>query len=68
MTATTFWDPAGAGYALNKAALLALEGETIEEGTDLGYNGYHSITMNGNVIYGDDVEEATAETMSQYPF
>ena len=68
LTATTFWDPAGAGYALNKAALLALEGETIEEGTDLGYNGYHSITMNGNVIYGDDVEEATAETMSQYPF
>lgn len=68
LTSTTFWDPAGAGYALNKVALMALEGEKIEEGIDLGYSGYNSITMNGNVIYGDDVEEATAETTDQYPF
>ena len=68
LTTTTFWDPAGAGYALNKVALLALEGETMEEGTDLGYPGYGSITMNENDIYGDDIEEATAETIGDYPF
>ena len=68
LTTTTFWDPAGAGYALNKVALMALEGETIEPGTDLGYPGYESITMNENDIYGNDVEEANAETMGNYPF
>ena len=68
LTATTFWDPAGAGYALNKVALMALEGEKLEEGTDLGYSGYEAITMQDNVIYGTDVEEATADTVDEYPF
>lgn len=68
LTATTFWDPAGAGYALNKVALMALEGQEITEGTDLGYAGYTAITMEDNVIYGDDVEEAVAETVDEYPF
>ena len=68
LTATTFWDPAGAGYALNKVALMALEGEKLEEGIDLGYSGYEAITMQDNVIYGTDVEEATADTVDEYPF
>lgn len=68
LTSTTFWDPAGAGYALNKVALMALEGETVEEGTDLGYAGYTSVTMTDNVIYGDDVLEAVADTVEDYPF
>lgn len=68
LTATTFWDPAGAGYALNKTALMALQGKTIETGTDLEYTGYHAITLNGNVIYGNDTLSATKENMADYPF
>jgi len=68
LTTTTFWDPAGAGYALNKVALMALRGEEIKTGTDLGYTGYESITLNGNVVYGSDTLSATKENMADYPF
>ena len=68
LTTTTFWDPAGAGYALNKAALMVLKGEEIKTGTDLGYTGYESITLDGNVIYGSDTLSATKENMADYPF
>ena len=47
---------------------MALEGEKLEEGIDLGYSGYEAITMQDNVIYGTDVEEATADTVDEYPF
>lgn len=68
LTETTFWDPAGAGYALNKVALMALKGENIETGTDLGYVGYDSITLDENVIYGNDTLSATKGNMGDYPF
>ena len=68
LSATTFWDPAGAGYALNKVALMVLEGQEITTGTDLGYPGYNSVVVNGNVIYGSDMLTATKENMADYPF
>ena len=68
LSATTFWDPAGAGYALNKVAQLVLEGKDIETGTDLGYNGYNSVVVKDNVIYGNDMLTATKDNMADYPF
>lgn len=68
LNCSSFWDPAGAGYATNKVAIMALTGEAIEEGADLGYSGYNSITMVDNVIYGNDMLTATAENMEDYPF
>jgi len=68
LRSSSFWDPAGAGYATNKVALLALEGEEIASGMDLGYSGYDSIVLVDNVVYGNDLITATAENMSDYPF
>lgn len=39
-----FWDPALAGEAQLAAAQVLAEGGTIEEGTDLGVEGYNSLT------------------------
>lgn len=68
LNATTFWDPAGAGYALNKVAQLVLEGVEIKTGTNLDYTGYESIILKDNVIYGSDMLTATKENMDDYPF
>ena len=65
---SSFWDPAGAGYATNKVALLALMGEEISTGLDLGYSGYESITLVENVVYGADMIVANAENMADYPY
>lgn len=66
--ATSAWDPAGAGYATNKVALLALTNGVIENGTDLGFTGYTSIKLVDNVVYGNDLITFTAENMAEYPF
>lgn len=39
-----FWDPALAGEAMLAAAQIIAEGGTIAEGTDLGVEGYNSLT------------------------
>jgi len=49
------WDPAGAGYAANAVALAILEGETIESGMDLGWEGYESITVDGGLIVANAI-------------
>ena len=54
------WDPANAAYACCSAALLACQGVEITEGTNLGM-GYESVTMNGNVIVGKDINEFTVD-------
>lgn len=66
----TFWDPAAAAYAMNKVALLVLEGQPIYDGMDLGvpYPGYDNITLDGNVLYGKSWVTATAENVDDYPF
>lgn len=68
LNCSSFWDPAGAGYATNKVALLALQGEAIADGMDLGYAGYNTIKLVDNVVYGADLITATAENMADYPF
>lgn len=67
---TACWDPAGAGYGLNKVAKMVLDGEAdqLGEGTDLGYKGYESLTIADKTLYGNDVIILTAENKDDYPF
>lgn len=66
----TFWDPRAQAYAMNKLALMVLEGEPIYDGMDLGipYPGYDNLRLVGKVLYGRGWIEATAENMHEYPF
>jgi simple sugar transport system substrate-binding protein len=63
-----FWDPAVAGQACNKLALMVINGEEIGEGTDLGIPGYNSLIVDGKVLYGDARVYVDAETAGDYPF
>jgi simple sugar transport system substrate-binding protein len=62
------WDPANAGYVMNKVAQMALQGKKVEDGMDLGVDGYRNIKLEGKVIYGSAWLDITRENMSQYPF
>jgi simple sugar transport system substrate-binding protein len=66
-----FWDPALAGEAQLEIARILAEGGTITEGTDLGIEGYESLTkLEGydNVFLGNASIAADAETAAQYDF
>jgi simple sugar transport system substrate-binding protein len=66
----SFWDPALAGYAMNKLALLVLEGKKadITNGYDLGIEGYNNLVKQGSVLYASAWLDATKENMSDYNF
>lgn len=64
----SFWDPAYAGYAMNKVAVNVLQGREIQEGFDLGIEGYHSLIRNGTVLRGEAWVDVTAENMDKYDF
>ncbi|MEO3434063.1 autoinducer 2 ABC transporter substrate-binding protein [Inquilinus sp. CAU 1745] len=64
----SFWDPAEAAYVMNTVAVMLLNGETIEDGANLGVPGYENVTLEGKVIYGEAWVDVTAENMDQYPF
>jgi simple sugar transport system substrate-binding protein len=66
-----FWDPAMAGKAQLKIAELLVQGETIEDGTDLGIEGYNSLTkLEGfdNVFVGDAAVVVDATNADEYDF
>ena len=66
-----FWDPALAGKAQLKIAQILAEGGTIEEGTDLGLDGYESLVkVEGfdNVYAGDAAVAADAESAADFDF
>ena len=62
------WDPAKAGYVMNKVARILLEGGKIQDGMDLGVAGYNKIRLVGRVIYGSAWIDITGANMDQYPF
>jgi simple sugar transport system substrate-binding protein len=62
------WDPATAGYVMNKVARILLEGGKIQDGMDLGVAGYSKIRLVGRVIYGSAWIDITGENMDRYPF
>lgn len=64
-----FWDPAVAGEACNKLALMQINGEPIGEGTNLGIPGYESLKLVGeNVLYGNAPVYVDGKTAGDYPF
>ena len=64
------WDPAGWGWALNDVALKMLKGEEVTTGSDLGWPGYESVTVDGQLIIGNDIQQYYPGDFAdgQYPF
>jgi simple sugar transport system substrate-binding protein len=66
-----FWDPALAGEAQLAIAQILAEGGVIDEGTDLGVEGYTNLkVLEGydNVFVGEASVAADAETAAEYDF
>ena len=64
----SFWDPAEAGYAMNRVAEMVLEGKSVEDGSDLKVKGYEKVKLDGKVIYGQAWVDVTKDNMDQYSF
>lgn len=64
----SFWDPADAGYVMNRLAVMLLEGQDVTEGMDLGVPGYNNIIKDGKVLYGSAWVDVTKENMDKYNF
>ncbi|PVE22407.1 LacI family transcriptional regulator [Microvirga sp. KLBC 81] len=64
----SFWDPAKAGIVMNKVAAMALEGKKVEDGMDLGVEGYNKVKLDGKVIYGQAWVDVTKDNMKDYKF
>ena len=63
-----FWDPKLAGKAMVEIAVRLLNGETIEDGADLGVEGYNSVSVEDDVIFGAAWVDVTKENMDDYNF
>jgi simple sugar transport system substrate-binding protein len=63
-----FWDPALAGYAMNKLAVMVLDGKQITDGMDLGLKGYEKLSLKGHVLYGQAWVDVTKENTKDYNF
>lgn len=64
----TFWDPADAGYLMNKVLQMVIDGRSISDGDDLGIEGYNNVKVDGKVIYGRAWVSVTNENKGDYPF
>jgi simple sugar transport system substrate-binding protein len=64
----SFWDPALAGYAMNKLAVMLINGEPVTDGMDLGVEGYNKLALDGKVLYGQAWVDVTKENIAEYPF
>lgn len=64
------WDPAGWGWALNAQALRILKGEEVQTGDDLEWPGYESVTVDGQLTVGNDIQEYRPGDFADgnYPF
>jgi len=62
-----FWDPKLAGEAMNRLAVMLLEGKEVGDGLDLGIPGYENLQQEGKVLYGDASVKVTVENMADYP-
>ena len=70
MHAITFWDPADASYAMNKLAVMILEGKEgeIKEGLDLGIPGYENLIVDGKYLYGNAPVKVDKENLDEFDF
>ncbi len=64
----SFWDPALAGYAVNKLAVMLLDGKQPTDGMDLGLPGYEKVSFDGKVIRGQAWVDVTRANAKDYPF
>ncbi len=67
----SFWDPADAGYVMNKLALMLLEHKALADGMDLGADGYHAVRRDPekpSLFYGSAWVDVTKENMDAYKF
>lgn len=68
MDAGLAWRPADAGYVTCEIALKVLKGEPITTGMDFGKDGYNSVKLEGNEIFGEAPLVFTAENIDQPQF
>jgi simple sugar transport system substrate-binding protein len=64
----SFWDPADAGYAMNKLAVMMLDKQEIKDGMDLGIPGYEQLSLQGKVLYGKAWVDVTKDNLDKYDF
>ncbi len=67
----SFWDPADAGYVMNKMAVMLLEKQALVEGLDLEVSGYEQLRRDpekANLFYGSAWVDVTKENMDAYDF
>lgn len=65
------WDPKESGYVMCKVASMILGGEEITEGTDLGRDGYNSVTIvegDNKCIIGQADLTITKDNINDYDF
>ncbi len=68
ITMISFWDPADAGYAMNKVARMVVDGKVVHDGDNLGVPGYEKVSVKGRVIYGQAWVDVTKDNAAKYPF
>lgn len=70
MACFTCWDPAMSVYACCNLAVKMLEGETIEDGIDLGLEGYDNMYFDetGKILQGAGWVTVDASNMDDYNF
>ena len=65
----SFWNPADAGYVMNKLAVMLLEGQAIHDGQDLGVAGYRHLKQSPtktNLFYGAAWIDVTKENLADF--
>ncbi|WP_026459813.1 autoinducer 2 ABC transporter substrate-binding protein [Schaalia suimastitidis] len=71
VSALTLWDPADAGYAMCALATKILNGETIEDGVNLGVTGYESMKFaegSTKVLEGNGWITITKDNVDSFGF
>jgi simple sugar transport system substrate-binding protein len=68
-----FWDPKLAGEAMNKIALMLLQGKTVHNGDNLGLPGYENVTVSkgpgkGIIVRGKGWVSVDKTNYTQYAF
>ncbi len=73
VTAIAFWDPKDAGFVMNRLVELALNGEEVTDGMDLGVPGYESVSVtdgpgDGIIVRGQAWVDVDASNWNDFPF
>ncbi|RCW93030.1 substrate-binding domain-containing protein [Marinomonas foliarum] len=73
ITAIGFWDPQKAGMAMNEVARILLEGGQIEDGMNLGVDGYEKVSVRpgagaGKLLIGNGMVLVDKETYKEHLF